>query len=466
MQVNQKDRIITAKIVYYGTALGGKTTNLEAIHRFTDPEQRSTLLSLKTEGDRTLFFDLLPFDLGSLMGFRFGFKLYTVPGQIKYTATRRKVLEGADGVVFVADSQRSREEENKKSFGDLKTNLKANRIDPDRVPLVLQFNKQDLRDLVTVNELNADLNARKVPAFSAVAIRGKGVLETLAAILKETIKAAIAANVTHFSRLEDDELNKTVEKIFSPYFKRAGQLSGEVRPVPSRYKEVRLSSRDLDTSGRSDGPIRGDLVLEPIDLLSRSVESSLVIAENGSEAIKTAQRIGKMRKDLAVLGELSTKASDDSDFDQVLTKALESAIESTGVDCGSLLLINNESKNMGEKILKGLKHDPLNAIEIKGVGSLAYQLTQRKEAILTNNVQDRLFYSNPSAEMQGVYGLASYPLVARNFPLGLINLYATRPGKVFGQDEELFLGILSHVLGLYLLNSFYTLKLNSLSASK
>ena len=162
MQFNQEDRVIMAKIVYYGPALGGKTTNLEAIHRITDPEQRSTLVSLKTEGDRTLFFDLLPFDLGTLMGFRFGFKLYTVPGQIRYAATRKKVLEGADGVVFVADSQRSRAEDNRKSLADLRTNLKANGMNLDTVPLVLQYNKQDLPDLMTVNELSADLNARKV----------------------------------------------------------------------------------------------------------------------------------------------------------------------------------------------------------------------------------------------------------------------------------------------------------------
>ncbi len=369
-------------------------------------------------------------------------------------------------MVFVADSQRSREEYNKKSLADLKTNLKANRIDPDKVPLVLQYNKQDLRDLVTVNELNADLNDRKVPAFNAVAIRGKGVLETLAAILKEATKAAIASNGTHFSRLNDDELNATVEKIFAPYLKRASQLSGEVRPVTSRYKEVRLSSRDMDPSARSDGPIRGDLTLEPLDLLSRSVGSSIVIAEDSSQEAKAADKIEKMRKDLAVLGELTAKACADSDFDQVHTKTVDLAIENTAFDCGSLLLINDESKTMGEKILRGLKRDPLNAIEIKSVGTLAYQLAQRKEAILTHNVQDRLFCSNPSSEMEGIHGLASYPLVAKNFPLGLINLYATRPGKLFGQDEELFLTILSHILGLYLLSSFYALKLNSLSSEK
>lgn len=458
MQVNHKDRIIRAKIVYYGPALGGKTTNLEAIHRFTDPEQRSTLLSLKTEGDRTLFFDLLPFELGSLMGFRFGFKLYTVPGQIKYSATRKKVLEGADGVVFVADSRRSRTEDNTKSFGDLRNNLKANRIDPDVVPLVLQYNKQDLPDLMAVNELNADLNSREVPAFTAVAIQGKGVLETLAAILKETIQTAINSNSTHFQRSKGQDPNLTVEKIFTPFYERAKEQSGEVRPVSSRHKEVHISSRAADLSVGSEGPIREDLVLDPIDLLSRSVHSSLAIAEDASQFQEAEERIGKMRRDLAVLAKLSARANEKSDFDQVLTKILDLAIENVGADCGSLLLVNGNAKTMGERILRGLDRDPLNATEIKGLGSLAFVLAQRKEVMLTNNVADSLNNSHPSKELEGFCGLASYPLVARNLALGLLNLYTTKPARKFGEEEELFLATLSNILSLYLLNSFLAMK--------
>ncbi len=466
MQVNHRNRIITAKIVYYGPALGGKTTNLEAIHRFTDPEQKSTLLSLKTEGDRTLFFDLLPFELGSLMGFRFAFKLYTVPGQIKYGATRKKVLEGVDAVVFVADAQRSRAEENRQSLADFRTNLKANRVNPDSIPLILQYNKQDLPDVMTANELNADLNGRGVPSFNSIAIRGKGILETLAAIIKQTIKAAIESNGNHFQHLAEDDLNRTVDRIFAPFYERAKQQSGEVRPVSARFKEVRLSSRGTDESLDSDGPIREDLVLDPIDLLSRSVQSNLVMAEEASQVREAEQRIGKMRKDLAVLAKLSAKAGEESDFDRFLTKTLDLAIENTGADCGSLLLVNSNSKAMGERILRDLDHDPLNGTEIKGLGSLAYLLAQRKEAVLTNNVQDVVTGANPSKELERFCGLASYPLVARNLALGLINLYTTRPGKKFGDDEELFLAILSNFLGLYLLNSFYALKQKTHSPKK
>jgi signal recognition particle receptor subunit beta len=461
MHVNHEDRVVMVKVVYYGPALGGKTTNLEAIHRITDPDQRSTLISLKTEGDRTLFFDLLPFDLGSLMGFQFGFKLYTVPGQIRYAATRKKVLEGADGVVFVADSQSCRGEDNRKSLADLRTNLRANGIDLDSVPLVLQYNKQDLTDLMTIQELNADLNARGASFFKSVAIQGKGVLATLAAIVQETIQAALACIETRSEGVNDQELHQFLQKAFSPYFERAKQLSGEFRAIGSRFKEVYISSRDVEGSCRPDGPIRDDKPLDPIDLVGRSVQSSLTMAEDYARFGDVEQRLRKMRGDLKVLGDLSTRASEVSDFDQVLTKALDIAIENTGADHGSLLLINSNSQVLGEKILRGLRRDPLNAIEIKGAGSLAYQLVQRREAILTNAIQDGLLYGKPSEQLKGFRGLASYPLVARSLSLGLMNLYTTRGGKEFGQEEELFLTVVANILGLYLLGSFYELKLKS-----
>jgi hypothetical protein len=348
--------------------------------------------------------------------------------------------------------------DNRKSLADLRANLTHNRINPDSVPLVLQYNKQDLTDLLTANELSADLNTREALCFRSIAIRGQGVLETLAAIITQTIRAAIDANGDRMNRLKNQDLDQAVETIFAPFYERVKQLSGEVKPVSSRYREIRVSSRGIDESVGSEGPIRGDLVLEPVDLLSRSVQSSLVMAEKTSEALEVEEKLGKMRGDLAVLAEISSGAGGQADFDQVLGKAMDLAIENLGVDCGSLLLVKDNSKALGEKILKGLEHDPLNATEIKGLGSLAYLLTQRKEAVLTNNIADYLQSSHTSMELKGFCGLASYPLLARNLTLGLINLYTIQPGRRFGDDEKLFLAILSNFLSLYILNSFYALK--------
>lgn len=179
--VNYASREITCKIVYYGPGRSGKTSNLQYIHRRVPLERRGEMMSLATHGDRTLFFDFLPLDLGTISGFTTRFQLYTVPGQVYYRSTRRLVLQGADGVVFVADSQRRQMDENVDSFRDLHEALAEHGISARDVPLVLQYNKQDLpAELVcTPDELDRVLNFRDVPRFSADALGGRGVFETL-----------------------------------------------------------------------------------------------------------------------------------------------------------------------------------------------------------------------------------------------------------------------------------------------
>lgn len=179
--VNYPAREITCKLVYYGPARSGKTSNLQHIHRRIPEERRGRMVSLATQGDRTLFFDFLPLDLGTVSGFATRFQLYTVPGQVYYRSTRRLVLQGADGVVFVADSQRRQLDENLESLRDLHEALVEQGIDTREIPLVLQYNKQDLpRELImSADELDEALNFRLVPSFRADALQGTGVFETL-----------------------------------------------------------------------------------------------------------------------------------------------------------------------------------------------------------------------------------------------------------------------------------------------
>jgi signal recognition particle receptor subunit beta len=176
---NYKSRELIAKIVYYGPGRCGKTTNLQQIHARMRPETRSELLSVATETDRTIYFDLLPLNLGTISGMKFMVRLFTVPGQVYYSETRKLVLKGADGVVFVADSQDHMADENRQSLQDLKVNLRANGLDYDSIPLVMQWNKRDLPHLIPEAELNAMLNERASKTVSAVASQGDGVLETL-----------------------------------------------------------------------------------------------------------------------------------------------------------------------------------------------------------------------------------------------------------------------------------------------
>ena len=192
--VNYTTREITCKIVYYGPGRSGKTTNLHYIYGQVPDDRRGRMVSLATQTDRTLFFDFLPLDLGSISGFTTKFQLYTVPGQVYYQSTRRLVLQGADGVVFVADSQARQLEENVESLQDLHANLAEHGVDARTVPIVMQYNKQDLpRELrLSPEELDEALNFREVPRFSADALHGAGVFETLRSV-SELVLRRLAA---------------------------------------------------------------------------------------------------------------------------------------------------------------------------------------------------------------------------------------------------------------------------------
>ena len=175
VQINFALREVNCKIVYYGPGLSGKTTNLEIVHKKAPESNKGELTSIATEGDRTLFFDFMPLDLGTIAGMRTRFQLYTVPGQVYYNSTRKLVLQGVDGIVFVADSSGSKMDENLESLENLKNNLDEYGKDIRELPLVIQWNKRDLPDALPVEELEAKLNQWGVPTYEAVAITGEGV---------------------------------------------------------------------------------------------------------------------------------------------------------------------------------------------------------------------------------------------------------------------------------------------------
>ncbi|MFN7947875.1 MAG: ADP-ribosylation factor-like protein [Blastocatellia bacterium] len=185
--INYASREINCKIVYYGPGLGGKTTNLQYIYDSTAQQQKGKLISLATETDRTLFFDFLPLELGTVRGFKARFHLYTVPGQVFYDASRKLILKGVDGVVFVADSQRERMDANIESLYNLEENLKAQGYDLARIPYVLQLNKRDLPGILTVDALRQELNRKDEPVIEAVAPKGVGVFETLKLVAKQVL---------------------------------------------------------------------------------------------------------------------------------------------------------------------------------------------------------------------------------------------------------------------------------------
>jgi signal recognition particle receptor subunit beta len=186
--INKAINEVTVKLVYYGPGLCGKTTNLEKIYGNPKLENKGKMISMSTETDRTLFFDFMPMELGTVGGQKVRVQLYTVPGQVFYDATRKLVLRGADGVVFVADSQNNMRAANVDSFENLKTNLRINRLDPDKVAIVFQYNKRDLPNVDSVEEMSAYLNPGKAPIVEAAAIAGTGVTATLRAAITRILE--------------------------------------------------------------------------------------------------------------------------------------------------------------------------------------------------------------------------------------------------------------------------------------
>jgi signal recognition particle receptor subunit beta len=190
MFINWKLREINLKIVYYGPSLSGKTSSLEYIHSRTHPDRRGELISLKTREDRTLYFDYMQFQMGEISGLKPRFNIYTVPGQVYYRGTRKLVLKGVDGIVFVADSQISRLDENVEAISDLFEDLEELGFDPKEVPLVLQCNKRDLPAIIPVDSLKRELGLNGIPTYESVAVDGVGVLDGLKSIVNSVVTKA------------------------------------------------------------------------------------------------------------------------------------------------------------------------------------------------------------------------------------------------------------------------------------
>ncbi len=294
VQFNFAEKTIKAKVVFYGPAKSGKTTNLEQIHRLTDPSGHNSLVSLNTAQDRTLFFDLLPISLGQVSGYEFKIQVYTVPGQVQYNATRRVVLAGADAIVFVADSRKSMAKENIAAFENMKVNLLANRLVPEKVPLVLQYNKRDMPDVDTEAELNRQLNAWGRKAFMAVAANGDGVLETFGAAAQEMLQSiAIKYNLKD-KGLDPAAVPELVAAALKALAGKAEDAVGKSQPKPApggkpasispskiTVTQAQTADQNASLQGGADG---GGLVIE--ELLGKAIKSNVDMAEVLSSVVQ------------------------------------------------------------------------------------------------------------------------------------------------------------------------------------
>jgi mutual gliding-motility protein MglA len=309
-------------VVYYGPPQSGKTTNLEQIHRISDPDGANRLISLNTAQDRTLFFDLLPFSLGSVSGYDFKIQLYTVPGQVQYNATRRVVLAGADAVVFVADSRRPAAKENQAAFENMKVNLLANRLVPEKVPLVVQYNKQDLEPLVPRSELDRTLNFWGRKAFPAVAARGEGVMETFAAVVQDMLSTIAVKYNLKEKGLDPEAVPEIVAQAFAEIIRKAPPRPAPSAAAPPAAPKV-VISEPQGVEPAYPGQVGPEVNPVSEELLHRAIRANVELAQT------LGQLVSNVHEGLGVIQVQSGRlaAAQDDAHRGALVNAIESQVK-------------------------------------------------------------------------------------------------------------------------------------------
>jgi signal recognition particle receptor subunit beta len=362
VELKPRDRIVQLKILYYGPAVGGKTTNLQALHASAQARHRGELIAVNSQQERTILFDLLPLRGVGFHGFDVRFQLVAVPGQAPYAATRRLVTRGADAVVFVANSARDRLRENVASLQEMQGNLTANGIDPATIPLVFQYNKRDLPEILSVEELSGSLNARQVPAIEAVAVRGEGVLETLASVLEHMME--YLAKRYRSLALDPGETVQAwtwsaVQQVFgrTSLAGTAVRAGGDGAEAGQRWVQVRVPQLPKDASeGATDKGIVDSYVQASMQL-SQALDQ---MREERDEARRRIQEMNLTLRAIEAIGEGETS-------EEALRATLALLVE--GASCGrGTLLSQRADRRLYMAAAVGMDREPflssLEAFEI------------------------------------------------------------------------------------------------------
>ena len=364
--INLRDKTINAKVVYYGTALSGKTTSLKYVHRVIDVERRIELVSLNTEGDRTLFFDFLPIPLGPIEGCQFKLQAFTVPGQVKYNLTRRYVLRGADAVIFVADSRPDAFDDNVRSLASLKENLEANGVAPESLPLVIQYNKRDAPGALAVARLRGVLNRRRVPDFATTATTGEGVFEAftdlVSAMLAKLAREYRIGDPAEASRVLRERLaglaRNAKERPASAATKR-GEPSTDAIWAAAELVQA-TSNPDKTDSIIEVAPLAGDSDVPDVEkLLERAVDTHIASAQLVTELSEVKHRLAEHVRQLAALHEAGVAVASELNGDRLLQRILDSVLRTVGAAAGSVLLVSEDGSALVERTVRGTTKDPL-----------------------------------------------------------------------------------------------------------
>ena len=419
VQFDNQYRQIKIKVVYYGPALGGKTTCLQHIHRVTDPQRRTKLYSLNTASDRTLFFDLLSLNLGRIRGYRLALQLYTVPGQVQYNATRRAVLAGADGVVYVADSQVDQKEPNRASLENLWENLAANGLDRAQIPIIFLYNKRDLEPIQTVAEMDATLNPDHVPSFPSVAVTGDGVLDAFAVIGERTLaavadKLGVGTNPQAIQRLQQQ-----MRLAMQPYVTR------EDSPPPSEDVEITLPSEQVD----STQPLGEDA------LVGEAVRANMAMTDLNARLDTVSRHLERQVRVMASISEFGKAVSNERDPANVLRLLITTTIRQLQVQ-GAAVMIVPGSGQLREAVVHGFKRDPLLGTTDEAGEPMATTMLNDRNPVLLAREIDSEGESFQIAALEGA-GFASaliVPLIAQEKVVGLLTAYGD--GERAGLDED------------------------------
>jgi len=454
VDIQLRERTVKVKLVYYGPAVGGKTTNLKVLHERALGTRRGQFVSVNSTQDRTILCDLLPLRSGGFRGYDLKLQLVAVPGQAMYSATRRVVVKGADGVVFVANSASDRWHENLKSLQEMVSNLVMHRLDPKSIPLVFQYNKRDLPDVVPVEALSKVLNGRRAPEFAAVAARGEGVLETFRTILAhammETCRQFPALQLPPGQTVES-WTDESIRSMFgcdsfdapAPEAIQAPVEGGLPEDSTAPVEAVRPLTLHIPTPGEIAPP--GTAVVEggsPESLAESyaqaSTELGLVVDDLREERDRARLRLDEIRRAL----ELATQAAGGTDIQERVRRILRVFVKAAGADGATLWLSSGESGQV--LALPPLDADPLSrtvwgATRLEALREIAEPTLD--EAQGSPSLAEALRQGQPSFE-----AVAAVPLRSAERLLGLALLYFGPHAPLPASEAMLHLGFLARVL--------------------
>jgi signal recognition particle receptor subunit beta len=478
VRFNNTDRIMSLKVVYVGCALGGKTTSLEKIHERIAAPQRSRLVSLNTANDRTLFFDLLPLDLGQINGYGVSLQLFTVPGQVQYTSTRRAVLTGADAIVVVVDSSRDRLRDNREAIHELTDHLKFHGMNILSVPLVLQYNKRDLAGAMAVEELNHELNPRDWPWFESVATEGKGVVEpflksavsmadeivgrykfppSFGERLASSLERLLEAPGTPARPIPEEPVLQTLpETEAAPEPEPEEPLAPPPPPEPLAMEEQQqfssleslrtlqesLSKTGTETAGGGRQRIQSSIdSSEAVDLqllLQGAIEAHESMAKLASELDKAKEKLKMREGHIAELGRICRWCLGQQPLQETFNTVLRSLIKALQAAGGAILLPETGSRALREHALEGFPSDPINTLPCKGFPSLAAGLYNRACPSVSPDPSGTV---NPVDRHLLRWGIVSHiasPLESQGQLLGLMTSYRVEPFPPFDKADIAF----------------------------